>query len=59
MKRKVSGGVRTEAGKTAWENNLTLVETCRKLGVRFFDYIKAIFSMETDRIKLAELIAQQ
>jgi hypothetical protein len=58
MKRKVSGGVRTEEGKIAWENNLTILETCKKLKVNFYDYIKAIFSKKTERIKLSNLIAQ-
>lgn len=59
MKRKVSGGVRTETGKTAWENNLTILETCKKLGVNFFNYMKDIFSSGDTMPKLAHIIAQK
>lgn len=59
IKRKISGGVKTEEGKTAWENNLTILATCKKLGISFFDYMKAIYSYDETRIKLADIITQK
>ena len=44
MKRKISGGVETEDGLTAWENNMSILATCKKLGVSFYDFIKGVFS---------------
>jgi len=59
IKRKISGGVKTEAGKTAWENNLTILATCKKLGVSFLDYMRGIYSGDKTRLKLVDLIAQK
>jgi hypothetical protein len=59
VKRKISGGVKTEAGKTAWENNLTILATCKKLGVSFFDYMRGIYSGHETRLTLADIIAQK
>jgi len=39
-KRDVSFGPRTAQGKAAWDTFQTLVETTRKLGVRFSDYLR-------------------
>jgi len=39
IKRKISYGTRSELGKCAWENALSIKDTCRKLGVNFFQYI--------------------
>lgn len=59
IKRKISSGVKTEAGKTSWENNLTILATCKKLGVSFFDYMRGIYLGDKTRLKLADLIAQK
>jgi Transposase IS66 family len=55
-RRKVSGGTRNEAGRRCRDTFASLKKTCRKLGVRFWDYLQ-------DRIRglghiprLAELI---
>jgi len=39
IKRKISYGTRSEAGKVAWENQLAILDTCRKQGVSYFEYI--------------------
>jgi predicted GNAT family acetyltransferase len=44
MKRKISGGVKTEEGVKAWENNLSILATCKKLGVSFYDFMVGVFS---------------
>ncbi len=58
-RRKLSGGTRNEAGRRCRDTFASLKKTCRKLGVRFWDYLQ-------DRIRglghiprLAELIRQQ
>ena len=59
VKRKISGGVKTLEGKTAWENNMTILATCKKLGVSFYAYMKGIFSGEYTEPKLAEIISSK
>ena len=44
VKRKVSGGVKTDEGARAWENNMSILATCRKLGVSFYDFMQGVFS---------------
>ena len=44
VKRKISGGVRSEEGLKAWENNLSILATCKKLGVSFYDFMVSVFS---------------
>jgi hypothetical protein len=39
IKRKISGGTRSEAGRDARDAFLGLMKTCQKLGVSFFDYL--------------------
>ncbi len=41
IKRKISGGTHSEAGRTARDALLGLLKTCRKLGVPFFAYLGA------------------
>lgn len=59
VKRNISQGTRSERGTRCWESFLSILETAKKLGVNFFDYIE-------DRIKgtgqfstLPEQIKQQ
>jgi len=58
VKRKISNGTRSEDGKAAWENMMSVQDTCRKQGVNFFDYIKDIFSGKHAMTKLAHLISR-
>ena len=58
VKRKISNGTRSEDGKAAWENLMSVQDTCRKQGVSFFDYIKDIFSGKRAMTRLAHLISQ-
>lgn len=43
IKRKISYGVRSENGKLAWENHLTISRTCRKQKLSYWKYIKNMF----------------
>jgi len=58
-KRKISGGVRTEVGKTAWENALSIYVTCKKNKVCFYEYMLNIFKEASDRIKLSDIIKER
>ena len=44
IKRKISGGVKNEAGKVAWENNMSILGTCKKLGISFYEFMREVFS---------------
>jgi len=44
IKRKISGGVETQEGLIAWENNMSILETCKKLGISFYDFMRGIYS---------------
>ena len=59
IKKNISGGTRSEDGKIAWENMMSIMDTCRKNGVSFFSYVKDIFSEEYKMPRLADLILQR
>jgi hypothetical protein len=44
IKRKISGGVETNEGLKAWENNMSILATCKKQGVSFYDFMQSVFS---------------
>lgn len=56
IKRKISYGTRSELGKCAWENVLSIKDTCRKLGVNFFQYMQDIYSNSFAMSRLAEIM---
>ena len=56
IKRKISYGTRSELGKCAWENALSIKDTCRKLGVNFFQYMLDIYSKSFAMPRLAEIL---
>ena len=58
VKRTVSHGTRSEAGRRAWENMMTILDTCRKNGVSFYYYVLDILSKHYVMSRLSELIAQ-
>ncbi len=59
VKRKISNGTRSDDGKAAWENMMSIMDTCRKHGISLFDYIKDIFSGKREITKLSTLIAKK
>jgi hypothetical protein len=59
LKRKISYGTRSDLGKVAWENLMTILDTCRKHKVCFFEYIKCVISGITTMKKLAVLIKEK
>jgi hypothetical protein len=56
VKKKISYGTRSELGKCAWENGLSIKDTCRKLGVSFFQYMHDIYSKSFAMPRLAEIL---
>ena len=56
IKRKISYGTRSEAGKDAWVNQLTILDTCRKQGVSYFEYILDIISGSYSMPRLSQLL---
>jgi len=60
-KRKISGETRSAAGKQARDTFLSLLRTCAKLGVSFWDYLGARLKIpEADPVPwLPDIIRQQ
>jgi hypothetical protein len=58
LKRKISYGTRSDLGKAAWENMLSIRDTCRKLKVGFFEYVRDIYSNDFCMPILADLLAK-
>jgi len=56
LKRKISGGVETEDGKIALENYMTILATCKKQGISFYEYVKNIFAGIAQEISLSAMI---
>jgi len=56
IKRKISYGTWSELGKRAWENMFSIMDTCRKQEVNFFNYLTGIVSSRYDLPRLADLI---
>ena len=59
LKKRISYGTRSKDGRIAWENMMSILDTCRKHGVSFFDYVKDIFSGEYKMQRLANIIKQK
>lgn len=58
-RRKISGGTRNEAGRRCRDTFASLKKTCRKLGVRFWDYLQDRVRGLGKLPRLAELIRQK
>ena len=58
IKRKVSGGTKTEIGTYSWDVGLSLVHTCRKLGVSFYHYLLDRYSQKNSIPQLKQFVLQ-
>lgn len=58
-RRKISGGTRSAAGRRCRDTFASLKKTCRKLGVRFWDYLQDRVRGLGQIPRLAELIRQK
>jgi hypothetical protein len=56
IKRKISLGTRSVDGTKSWETFFTIMDTCRKLGVNFRDYLYDRISQNYKMPSLASLI---
>jgi len=57
IKRKISNGTRTENGTEAWEVFLSLLDTCRKNDVNFYDYLCDRISKSYEMPPLASIVS--
>jgi hypothetical protein len=58
-RRKISGGTRSDAGRHCRDTFASLKKTCRKLGVRFWDYLQDRVRGLGQIPRLADLIRQK
>jgi Transposase IS66 family len=58
-RRKISGGTRNDAGRRCRDTFASLKKTCRKLGLRFWDYLQDRVRGFGNIPRLAELIRQK
>jgi hypothetical protein len=58
-RRKISGGTRNEAGRRCRDTFASLKKTCRKLGLRFWDYLQDRVRGLGKITRLADLICQR
>jgi hypothetical protein len=58
-RRKISGGTRSDAGRRCRDTFASLKKTCRKLGVRFWDYLQDRIRGLDQLPRLADLIRQR
>ena len=58
-RRKISGGTRSEAGRRCRDTFASLKKTCRKLGIRFWDYLQDRVRGFNQVPRLADLIRQK
>ena len=59
VKGKISHGTRSEDGRKSLENMMSILDTCRKLGISFFDYLKDRFSGKHAIPSLGTFISQK
>jgi hypothetical protein len=58
-RRKISGGTRSDAGRRCRDTFASLKKTCRKLGVRFWDYLQDRLRGAASVPRLADLLRQR
>ena len=56
LKRKISGGTRSEEGQKSRDTFISLKKTCGKLGITFLDYLKDRVNGLLEIPRLSELI---
>jgi hypothetical protein len=59
IKRKISNGTRTEDGTKAWEVFLSLLDTCRKNDISFYDYLCDRISKSYELPSLASVVSNR
>ena len=56
IKRKISFGTKSKDGTKSWETFFTIMDTCRKLGINFRDYLHDKISNQNKMLPLSSLI---
>jgi len=56
IKNKVSYGTKSEDGRIAWENMMTIMNSCKKNTISFMDYVEDISSGRYRMTRLCEVI---
>ena len=56
VKRKISFGTRSADGTKSWETFFTVMDTCRKLGINFRNYLYDRISHQNKMPSLSSLI---
>ena len=59
IKRKISNGTRCENGTASWENHLSILSTCKKLNINYYDYILDVFKGIEHEVSLVDAIKQK
>ena len=59
QRRKISYGTQTKEGTNAWDTFMSLVDTTRKLGISFFDYVADRISQTQNIPPLATIISEK
>lgn len=59
IKKRISYGTRSEQGRVAWENMMTIMDTCRKHKVSFMEYVEDIFAGRYQMPRLSSLILEK
>jgi Transposase IS66 family len=56
IKRKVSGGTRSDKGRNARDTYTSLIKTCKKLGISFWDYLGDRITGKNELPSLPEIV---
>jgi hypothetical protein len=59
QKRKISGSTRSAAGRRCRDTFVSLMKTCRKLGISFWQYVQDRLQRRGQISRLAEMIRQR
>ena len=59
IKRKISGGTRSDAGRRCRDTFTSLMKTCRKLGLSFWSYLRDRLTGEHAIAALPDLVRQK
>ncbi len=58
LKRKISNGTRTKDGTTAWDVFFSILDTCQKNEINFYDYLRSRMSASGKMPSLASILQQ-
>ncbi len=59
QRRNISYATQTEQGTKAWDIFMSLVDTTRKLGISFFEYVRSRISQIENILSLGTIIREK